>query len=140
MKKKNGQVTMKKVDKIPELDILDLENEDEFLSDDTPSEEESCEEDFIEDLSSDETFDENENAFSEEEASEESFSDDLSPDSDDDELEYLEPGEDKNDDSHSDADEKAPKKRFRINMHLVLLAAVLLFFGLIIFRVMNWGE
>ena len=42
MKKKNGQVTMKKVDKIPELDILDLENEDEFLSDDTPSEEESC--------------------------------------------------------------------------------------------------
>ena len=57
MKKKNGQVTMKKVDKIPELDILDLENEDEFLSDDTPSEEESCEEDFIEDLSSFYTFD-----------------------------------------------------------------------------------
>lgn len=32
-----------------------------------------------------------------------------------------------------------PRKKFRINMHIVLLIAVVLFFGLIIYKFLNWG-
>lgn len=146
MKKKKEQSTMKKVDRIPELEIVDLENEEELSSDEVFSEEDPDEEDSMEELSPDETLydeasfeedDSEETASPEEEAS---SPEDLSADNDDDELEYLEPEGDKNDGSDSDNDGKTPKKCFRMNMHLVLLAAVLLFFGLIIFRLWNWGE
>ena len=35
--------------------------------------------------------------------------------------------------------EVPPRKKFRLNMHIVLLIAVVLFFGLIIYRFLNWG-
>ena len=39
-----------------------------------------------------------------------------------------------------DADSKKPAKRFRINMHLVLVAVVILFFAGIIYKIMNFGQ
>lgn len=40
----------------------------------------------------------------------------------------------------NDSAEEAPPRRFRINMHMILLVVVVLFFAGIIYRFMNWGE
>ena len=38
-----------------------------------------------------------------------------------------------------DGTDAPPRKKFRINMHIVLLITVVLFFGLIIYKFFNWG-
>lgn len=163
MKKKNEQHTDPKKSGIPELEIVDLENEAEeaaLSSRRIPSEEDSFkEEPFKEDSFEEEPFAEEafEEELSKEDSFEESFIEDLTPDedvyeeipsSDDagDELEYLEDeleylkSEENDVDTNGNKDENPPKKRFRINMHLILASSILLFFGLIIFRLLNWGE
>lgn len=50
------------------------------------------------------------------------------------------PSDDPAGESTKESVAEATGKRFRINMHIVLLIAVILFFAGIIYRFMNWGE